>query len=135
MSGTIPSVRGRATGIGPTTDPRRGTTVELTHLDIRAALAGAAFPADGDDLVGVARVHQAAPEVVEALDRLRADEVYDSVEEVLDELNIDHTAIDDTTTLRAMLGMGADDPDPDHRAVLGEDVFEDEDGTRPSLPA
>lgn len=91
--------------------------MELHHVDIRAALVGAAFPADGDDLLGVARVHQAAPEVLEALDRLRADEVYDSVEEVLDELNVDHTAIDDTTTLRTMLGMGDDDLDPDHVAA------------------
>lgn len=95
--------------------------MELTHLDIRAALAGAAFPADGDDLAGVARVNQAAPDVVDALERLRFDEVYDSVEEVLDELNIDHTAIDDTMTLRTMLGMGDDDPDPDHVAPIGLD--------------
>lgn len=101
--------------------------MDLTHLDIRTALHGAAFPADGDDLVGVARVNLADPEVLEALDRLRADELYDSVEEVLDELNIDHTAIDDTMTLRTMLGMGADDPDPDHIAL-------DDEGADPGLP-
>jgi hypothetical protein len=105
--------------------------MELTHLDVRTALHGAAFPADGDDLVAVARVNQADPDVLEALDRLRADEVFDSVEEVLDELNIDHTAIDDTMTLRTMLGMGADDPDPDHIRLDG-----DPDGTGriPELP-
>ncbi|MBW3621396.1 MAG: DUF2795 domain-containing protein [Actinobacteria bacterium] len=105
--------------------------MEPTHLDVRTALHGAAFPADGDDLLGVARVNQADPDVLAALDRLRADEIYDSIEEVLDELNIDHTAIDDTSTLRTMLGMGADDPDPDHIAL--DDEF-DARGREPELP-
>lgn len=79
--------------------------MELTHLDIRTAVRGATFPASGDDLVAVARVNQAAPEVVEALDRLGAADEFDSVEEVLDELNLDHTAIENTSELRVALGM------------------------------
>lgn len=105
--------------------------MEPTHLDVRTALHGAAFPADGDDLVAVARVNLADPDVLATLDRLRADEVYDSIEEVLDELNIDHTAIDDTMTLRTMLGMGEDDPDPDH--IRFDDEL-DATGQLPELP-
>lgn len=105
--------------------------MEPTHLDVRTALHGAVFPADGDDLVAVARVNLADHEVLETLDRLRADEVYDSIEEVLDELNIDHTAIDDTMTLRTMLGMGVDDPDPDH--IRFDDEL-DTTGQLPELP-
>ena len=97
--------------------------MELTHLDIRSALRGAAFPASGDDLVAVARVNQAAPEVVDALDRLGAADEFDSVEEVLDELNLDHTAIDDTVQLRVALGMPDDATSPDDDIAL---VPEDE---------
>lgn len=86
--------------------------MELTHLDIRTALRGAAFPAYGDDLERVARTNQADPEVLEALEHLRADEEYGDVEEVLDELNLDHTAIEDTTQLRVALGMEEDEAMP-----------------------
>lgn len=86
--------------------------MDLTHLDIRASLRGAAFPASGDDLERVARTNQADPEVVEALERLRADDEYLSIEEVLDELNLDHTAIEDTTELRMALGMEDEDGAP-----------------------
>lgn len=105
--------------------------MELTHLDIRTALEDAAFPADGDDLLAVAEANEAGPEVLAALDRLRADETYDSVDEVIDELNVDHTAIDDTTTLRTMLGMDDGDPDPDHVAAHVDG--EDDTGVLPSL--
>lgn len=87
--------------------------MEITHLDIRAAVRGATFPATGDDLVAVARVNQAPPETMEALDRLGAADEFDSVEEVLDELNLDHTAIDDTVQLRVALGMADDADAPD----------------------
>lgn len=87
--------------------------MELTHLDIRTAVRGAVFPASGDDLVAVARVNQAAPEVLDTLDRLGAADEFSSVEEVLDELNLDHTAIDDTVQLRVALGMEDDDESPD----------------------
>lgn len=86
--------------------------MDLTHLDIRAALRGAAFPSTGDDLERVARTNQADPEVLDALERLRADDEYLSIEEVLDELNLDHTAIEDTTELRVALGMEDDDAAP-----------------------
>lgn len=96
--------------------------MELTHLDIRTAVRGAAFPASGDDLVAVARVNQAAPEAIDALDRLGAADEFDSVEEVLDELNLDHTAIDDTVQLRVALGMPDEATSPDDEvAVVAED--------------
>jgi hypothetical protein len=86
--------------------------MELTHLDIRTALRGAAFPSYGDDLERVARTNQADPEVLDALDHLRADDEYASVEEVLDELNLDHTLMEDTTALRVALGMEDDEAMP-----------------------
>lgn len=86
--------------------------MELTHLDIRTALRGATFPAFGDDLERVARTNQADPEVLEALEHLSAAEEYGDVEEVLDELNLDHTAIEDTTQLRVALGMEEDEAMP-----------------------
>lgn len=79
--------------------------MEITHLEIRAALHGAAFPATGEELASVARVNQAPPEAVELLERLGTEDTFDSPEEVLDELNLDHTAIEDTTELRVALGM------------------------------
>lgn len=95
--------------------------MELTHLDIRSAVRGATFPASGDDLVAVARVNQAAPEVVDALDRLGAADEFDSVEEVLDELNLDHTAIDDTVQLRVALGMPDEANSPDEVALVADE--------------
>ena len=95
--------------------------MDLTHLDIRTAVRGATFPATGDDLVAVARVNQADPEVVDALDRLGAADEFDSVEEVLDELNLDHTAIDDTMELRTALGMSDDATSPDDAPSVHED--------------
>ncbi|MDX1657833.1 MAG: DUF2795 domain-containing protein [Nitriliruptorales bacterium] len=79
--------------------------MEITHLEIRAALHGAAFPATGDDLASVARVNQAEPEIVELLERLGSDDEFGTIEEVLDELNLDHTALENTTELRVALGM------------------------------
>lgn len=102
--------------------------MEITHLDIRAAVRGATFPATGDDLVAVARVNQAPPETLDALDRLGAADEFDSVEEVLDELNLDHTAIDDTVQLRVALGMAddAESPDGPEAALEPEDDVDDD---------
>lgn len=79
--------------------------MEITHLELRAALHGATYPATGDDLAAVARVNQAPVEAVELLERLGTDDLFDSIDEVLDELNLDHTAIENTTELRVALGM------------------------------
>lgn len=79
--------------------------MEVTHLDIRNALRGASFPADADDLERVSRTNLAEPEVIDLLEHLPDGDEYDSIEDVLDELNVDHSAIDDTTELRVALGM------------------------------
>ena len=79
--------------------------MEITHLEIQAALHGATFPSTGDELASVARVNQAPVEVTEMLERLGTDDLFEDLDEVLDELNLDHTALDNTTQLRVALGM------------------------------
>lgn len=79
--------------------------MELTPEQVRAGLRGAVFPSVPTDLVEVARRNGAPDPVCRSLERLTPGLTVESVEEVIDELNLEQRTLEDTGELRAALGM------------------------------